>query len=84
MMDTILILVITFAVYLVFYLYFVKKNKIYKSILTQVVVVSISSLGIGYLISEIRTHFTFHLLILILLFTSSLIFYSVKLVKNHK
>ncbi len=83
-MDTILILAITFAVYLIFYLYFVKKNKIYKSILAQVIVVSISSLGIGYLISEIRTYFSFHLLILIMLFTSGLIFYSVKLVKNHK
>jgi len=36
-------------------------------ILALVIVVSISSLGIGCLISKIRTHFAFHLLILILI-----------------
>ncbi len=83
-MDANLILIAILVIYLFFYLYFVKKLKIYKFVVTQIIIISVSSLAIGYLISEIRFHFAIHLLILLLLFTTGLIIYGIKLVKNFK
>lgn len=81
-MNPIPIYIITAIIYIVFYILLVKKYEIYKSIITKIVMVSLSSLAVGYLGSELINQFTIHILILILLFTTSLIIYTIKLLRS--
>ncbi len=80
-MNTILFFGLTLLAYLVCYIYLVRKYKIYKLAITKVIAVSISSLAIGYIASELSHQFSIHMVILLLLFISSLVIYSIKLVK---
>ncbi len=83
-MNVPLILGGSLIVYLLFLFFVIRKYKIYRSPITKIIVISVSGIAIGFLVSELRVMYTPHLFILLLLFAGNLIYYIVKLVKESR
>ncbi len=83
-MNASLILVVSVVVYLLFYFFVIRKYKIYTLPITKIIIISVSGIAIGYLVSELQIMYTSHLLGLLILFAVGLVYYSVKLVRESK
>ena len=81
-MEQFYFLLVILAIYILYYVILVRKYRTYEKISTRVVVIAVSSMASGYLLSELRQAWSIHLLILLVLFVFGIFFYTWKLYRQ--
>lgn len=81
-MEDLYIILATIIIYGLYFVIMVRRYRVYSQISTKVVVIFVSSLSIGYLLSELQHVWSIHLMILLVLFVFGLFFYTWKLYRQ--